>query len=171
VVEFKLAHLFPVVFDCFLDLVLEPHHLEVIFKLFKFPYILAVLDGLALLLQVDFLDAFEQGFPKDCLAVHQVLFLAEYVEIRAFELNAFTHGLNRGNLEFMLQLLLSDVALDSLEEVDVNVVFGVGQLVDAQDFVGACEEVDLGAVDVWKEGLEELEKDVLQNNLRQRASF
>lgn len=53
----------------------------------------------------------------------------------------------------------------------VDVVLRTRQLLSAQDLIGGGEEVDLGAVDFGEEGLEELEEDVLQDELREGPAF
>ena len=91
-VKLQLTDFIPITIHCLFDFLFQFHHLEVIFKLLQFFYVLGVFDNFSFLFNADILDPFVQGLPEYGFTVHQVLFLAEYVQIGPIELNSLTHG-------------------------------------------------------------------------------
>ena len=166
-----MLNLIVISLDGALDLVFKLDHLEVVLELFELARVLVVFDGLALLPEAQVLYPLQQGFPENGLAIHEILLFAENVQIGALEGDASAHGVDGGYLDFLGHLLVPHVALHPFQEVHVNVVFCFGELLRFEDFVRAREEVDLGAVDLGEERLEQLEEDVFEGHFRQRSLF
>jgi hypothetical protein len=64
---------------------------------------------------------------------------------------------------------MSDIAIYSLQEMNVDVIFGLRELICLKNFICAREEVYFGTEDVWEEGLKKLKKYVFEYDLRQGA--
>ena len=64
---------------------------------------------------------------------------------------------------------MADILLYSLEEMHIDVVLNLREIFHHEDFIGGGEEVNLRAVYLWEEGLEELEEQILQNQGWERA--
>ena len=80
-------------------------------------------------------------------------------------MNTFTHAIDWWYFQFAAYFAPSGIGVDSLKEMNVDVVFSFGKLIDPEDLVGAGEKIDLWAVDIREEGLEQLKKYILQNYL------
>ena len=130
-----------------------------------------VLYRFPLLPQAQLSDPPPQGFAEYLLPVDHVLLLSEDVDVAAFERDPSRHFADRSDLELLNHLLPSNVAADSLQEVDINIVLGAIELLCPEDLISAREEVDLGAEDISEEGLKQLKENILQYDLRQHSSF
>lgn len=97
--------------------------MEVILKLLQLSDIFAVFYHLTLLSELYLLDSLQESFSKHIFAVHQVLFFAENIQIGALKLDPFAYGINRYNFDFLSNLIVPNVAIDSLKKMNIDVIF------------------------------------------------
>ena len=90
-VELQLAYFIPIAIHCLFYLLFQFHHLEVVFELLQLFYILTVFDDFSFLFYVDIFDPLLQSLPEYGFSVHQVLFLAENIQIGPPELDSLAH--------------------------------------------------------------------------------